>query len=269
MPYQIENRNSSFSSGHFSGLTTIPHLHTHLEMIYMAEGSSVATVDSENFLIEKGDLFLSFPNQVHYYHDRCPCSGYLIIFSHSLFQELKDLFLSNVPVSSVVKKEQLTPRIHLFLENITVKNNSGNSFDQIAAKGYLLALLGEVLPCIALKPNTSSMDSIRSILTYCSERYTEPLTLETLARNLHLSKYYISHIFTERMQISFPDFINSLRIEHACTMLEKDTNITEIAFSSGFSSVRTFNRAFSKYMHMTPREYMKQKETLPATLLVP
>lgn len=268
MPYQIEKRNSSFTSGYFSGLSAIPHLHTHLEMIYMAKGSSVATVDSDSFLIEEGDLFLSFPNQIHYYHDCCPCSGYLIIFSHSLFGELKELFLSNVPVSSVVKKEQLTPRISLLLESLTKQNNSENSFDRIAAKGYLLALLGEVLPCMTLKPNTSSMDSIRSILTYCSERYTEPLTLEILARNLHLSKYYISHIFTERMQISFPDFINNLRIEHACTMLEKDTNITEIAFSSGFSSVRTFNRAFSKYMHMTPREYMKQKETLPANFLV-
>ena len=45
--------------------------------------------------------------------------------------------------------------------------------------------------------------------------------------------------------------------QNARKMLEKGTNITEIAFSSGFASIRTFNRAFQKHLGMTPREYMK------------
>ena len=64
MLYQIKNRSVPLSTGNFTGLSTIPHIHSHLELIYMEEGSSVATVDNKDFLIEKGDLFLSFPNQI-------------------------------------------------------------------------------------------------------------------------------------------------------------------------------------------------------------
>ena len=101
-------------------------------------------------------------------------------------------------------------------------------------------------------------DSIKNVLTYCSEHYTEPLTLEILSRELHLNKYYISHIFKERMNIGFSDFVNSLRIEHACNLLEKGSNITDIAFASGFSSIRTFNRVFVQNTGMTPRDYIRQ-----------
>jgi AraC-like DNA-binding protein len=50
-----------------------------------------------------------------------------------------------------------------------------------------------------------------------------------------------------------------MRVGHACQQLEKGCNITEIAFSSGFSSISTFNRAFLKHMGTSPREYIKSK----------
>ena len=83
---------------------------------------------------------------------------------------------------------------------------------------------------------------------------------------MHLNKYYISHIFNERLNISFTDFINSLRIEHACSLLERGANITEVALSSGFSSVRTFNRVFLQTLNTTPRDYLKAKESSTSLL---
>lgn len=260
MPYQFEQRAASFTTDKFHVLTTLPHLHTHLEMIYMEKGSSVATVDYQEFRIEAGDLFLAFPNQIHFYHDCSPVEGYLFIFSHDLFNELKKLFQNNVPSSPVIKKEQLSPEILDILNKIREKNNADDYFDKIAAKGHFLGLLGEILPCMTFVPHVPSHDSFRNILTYCSEKYTEPLTLDILARDLHLNKYYISHIFKERMGISFTDFVNGQRIEHACTLLEKGSSIADVAFSSGFSSIRTFNRAFAKYMGMAPRDFLKEKE---------
>lgn len=262
MAYQFEKRSISITTDFFRGLTTLPHLHTHLEMVYMVQGSSIATVDYQDFPIETGDLFLSFPNQIHFYHDRGPTFGYLIIFSPDAFKELNEVFQKKIPTSPVLKKEILGPEIRANLDRIITKKNADSHFEKIASKGYLLALLGEILPRMTLVPKPSSHDSIKNVLAYCSEKYTEPLTLDLLARELHLNKYYISHIFKERMNISFTDFVNGLRIEHACSLLENDTNITETAFSSGFSSIRTFNRAFAKTMGMSPREYIKRQQYL-------
>lgn len=260
MLYQIENRSDPVSTGNFIGLSTIPHIHTHLELIYMEEGSSVATVDNKDYLIEKGDLFLSFPNQIHYYHDRCAVKGYLFIFSPDLFKDFKEIFQTQIPHSPIIKCQQLPLDTRSRLKKIRNKNHSESGFEKIAAKGDLLSLLADILSKMTLVNTPMVNDSIKSVLIYCSENYTEPLTLEQISKELHLNKFYISHIFNERLKISFTDFINSLRIEHACNLLERGSNITDIALSSGFSSVRTFNRVFVQNMEMTPRDYVKQKE---------
>lgn len=262
MLYQFENRDKQapLTAGHFEGLTPLPHIHPHLELIYMRSGSSMATTDNKSFLIEKGDLFLSFPNQVHFYHDCSPVEGYLIIFPPDFFQDFKKLFQTKTPDSPIIKGARLNPDTPQILEHIYQKNNTESSYDKISAKGYLLALLGEILPLMTLRNAPADEDSIKRILTYCSEHYTEPLSLDILSKELHLNKYYISHIFKERMNMGFVDFLNGLRIEHACNLLKKDENITDIALSSGFTSIRTFNRVFAQTMGMAPRDYIKATE---------
>lgn len=262
MLYQIENRKIPLATGIFNRLSPIPHIHSHLELIHLEEGSCMATVDNQNFLIEKGDLFLSFPNQIHYYHDRSAVKGYLFIFSPDVCRDLKEVFQKKTPSSPIIKSALLPPKLHDHLEIIRKQNESDSYYAKIAAKGYLLALLAELLPLMDLTGSPVNHDSIKNVLAYCSENYMKPLTLEQTAKELHLNKYYISHIFKERIRIGFVDFINSLRIEHACTLLEQGCNITEIAFSSGFSSIRTFNRVFVQNMGMAPRDYIKNKEAL-------
>ena len=260
MLYQIENKSLPFTPGYIYGLSDIPHIHTHLELVYLHQGSSIATVDNMDYLIDEGDLFLSFPNQIHYYHDQSLTRGNIFIFSPDLFPELKKLFDTQVPLSPIIKKELLPANTKEILDKVSEKNASDSSLDQVASKGYFMAFLGEVLPHMTLVKAPTTPDSMKNLLSYCSKNFTEPITLDTLSEDLHLNKYYISHIFKERMNMSLTDFVNNLRVEYACMLLKKDVNITEIAFTSGFSSVRTFNRAFLRNMGMTPRDYIKIKD---------
>ena len=260
MRYQVEKRSSAFTASPTQGLSPLPHIHSHLEIIYASTGSSITTLDNQEFLLEDGDLFLSFPNQIHFYYDQRPVDGYMVIFSPDMFRDLKEDFHNKRPTCPVIKRTQLPSDIRERLAVITVKNASDSPYDRICAKGHLLALLGELIPLMDLIPVSADHDSIRNLMNYCSENYTENLTLDSVSKELHLSKYYISHIFKERMNIGFTDFINSLRTEHACELLKKDVSITDVAFSSGFSSIRTFNRVFLENTGMTPRDYIKAKQ---------
>ena len=260
MRYQVEKRSSAFTASPTQGLSPLPHIHSHLEIIYASTGSSITTLDNQEFLLEDGDLFLSFPNQIHFYYDQSPVDGYMVIFSPDMFKDLKEDFHNKRPTSPVIKREKLPSDIRERLVLITEKNASDSPYDRICAKGHLLALLGELIPLMDLSAVSADHDSIKNLMNYCSDNYTENLTLDSVSKELHLSKYYISHIFKERMNIGFTDFINSLRTEHACELLKKDVSITDVAFSSGFSSIRTFNRVFLENMGMTPRDYIKAKQ---------
>ena len=100
-----------------------------------------------------------------------------------------------------------------------------------------------------------NISAIQSILLYCSEHYNEDISLEKIAENTHMSKYYISHIFSKEIGISMSEYINSLRIRDAETLLmQGEMSITEVAFAVGFNSLRSFNRHFFAQTGRTPRQ---------------
>ena len=86
------------------------------------------------------------------------------------------------------------------------------------------------------------------------------VALDLLEKELHISKYYISHTLSSKLHMGFNDYVNSLRISNACRLLKKsDRSITEISDLVGFNTLRTFNCAFFKQMGMTPSEYRSKK----------
>ncbi len=112
-------------------------------------------------------------------------------------------------------------------------------------------MLAEVLGQMTLLKRRHNRDSVREILLYCLENYKKLLTLEMLAKQLHLSTYHFSHVFT-------------LRVESGCRRLDKGRNVTEVAYGAGFSSIRSFNRNFERAMGVSPSRYKKAQNAAKA-----
>ena len=94
------------------------------------------------------------------------------------------------------------------------------------------------------------------VLQYISEHFTEPLTLETTARALGISRIHLSHIFSQQLKINFRQYINTLRIDRACALLRDPSyTISQIVYLCGYGNPRTFHRAFLSIHNMTPKEY--------------
>ena len=105
----------------------------------------------------------------------------------------------------------------------------------------------------------SESESLRAIVSFCTQNYNEQLSLSLLQEKLHLNKYYISHLFSGRLGLGFNDYINSLRVSEACRyLLHSDEPIARISTLVGFQTPRTFNRAFIKQMGVSPSEYRRR-----------
>ena len=262
MQYRIENKSYQYFVKEYKSLTAIPHIHTHLEMIYLKKGRSQAAVDGKWFPMEEGDLFLASPNQIHHYKQLSDVDFYLLIFADGMDSLLQEFLKGKKPANPVVPAAMLPADIQNQLFHIAEKRESEISSEKLEAKGRMLTFLATVLPLYSYtQDTTASHDSVKNILQYCAEHYTEPISLDIMAQQLHLSKFYISHVFRQRMQIGFTEFINNLRIKCACELLQKGHSITETAFSSGFTSIRTFNRVFLKEIGLSPSEYILQKNS--------
>lgn len=238
-----------------------PHLHTHIEMIYLEEGSCEVLLDNQRYGIEAGNILVVFPNQIHAYYEKTPVRGYVVMFAPEIFREFREIFQSKLPETPILQGHHLSMDVGQCLKNIKDKLKMDMALGEIVAKGQLLALLGEMFLCMNFIDKPGETEAMKRILNYCMERFAEPFTLDEMAKDLYLSKYYICHMFRERLNVNCKEFVNQLRVEAACDLLKGDTSVTETAYAVGFSSVRTFNRTFSHYMNMSPRDYKKIKKT--------
>lgn len=85
------------------------------------------------------------------------------------------------------------------------------------------------------------------------------LRLSDLQRVFPMSRSYLSLLFNRELGCSFSDYVNGLRIEESKRLLEAEpiANIQDIAERSGFHSISTFRRAFTKQTGIIPSEYRK------------
>ncbi len=87
-------------------------------------------------------------------------------------------------------------------------------------------------------------------------------TLDKLAKELETNTSYLSKIINDKKGVTFPNYINNLRIEYAVSKLENDDlfrkyNMKGIANSVGFNNADSFSRAFKSHMNMRPTFFIE------------
>ena len=82
--------------------------------------------------------------------------------------------------------------------------------------------------------------------------------LSSVADYVNTNTSYLSALFSSNLNISFNDYLNSYRIEHAKQLLDTtDMTSKAISVSTGFNSPQNFTRVFKKFEGITPGEYRK------------
>ena len=239
-------------------LTCRPHFHPDLELIWMRRGSAKARAGAHAYHIGAGDVFLTFPNQIHSFsHDSLDEDGMILIVPPSMSSEYKTLLRQNTPLSNRIPAENVPAELPDLLHRI---ESASGPYASGIRKGYWQVVLGLLLPHMTLLPTQENeSDVLRSLLNYCMEHLDDDLSLERVAAEVCVGKYYISHLFRKRLGIGFHEYVNLLRVNEAGKLLvETDLPVTEISNRVGFASPRTFNRVFRDHTAVSPREYRQK-----------
>ncbi len=242
-------------------LACAPHLHGQVELVYMRGGRSSVQVDAREYDLRAGQVSVVFPNQVHSYRSVGQEDYVICVFSADDFPEYYSVFHKKTPASPVVDCGRRGVMVSRCIGELERLERERPLHWQAMQRGWYLVLLGEIFSNMKLvEVDRSDSDSLRRILRYCTEHYVEELSLERLAAGVHLSKYTVSRIFSQRIGMSFCDYLGSLRISGACRLLETTSqSVTEIAYAVGVGSTRSFNRLFQKHMGTTPHRYRAER----------
>lgn len=235
------------------------HLHKQAEFFLLLEGEITVTVNGESYPVRKGDLLAAFPNMVHGYQSQQSNSGIMIIFNPELAGEWNyklTHFTNGLPV---VPQERIHPDIPYCMKSIA--NTPILPENLPLLKGYLLVLVSRLCACIDLVPaaRKEDFDLVHRALLYVTENFREPLSLERVAKELGVSRCYLSRMFSRKVGSGFNSYINSLRVGLAQHLLENPgLPVAEVAMECGFESLRTFNRTFQLQLGTSPRAYRSQ-----------
>jgi two-component system response regulator YesN len=84
----------------------------------------------------------------------------------------------------------------------------------------------------------------------------EEISLKKAARIAGLEKKYFSTFFHRKVGVGFKHWLTHIRIVRAMDLMKaEDYTVSEVAYSTGFKDIRSFERAFKKYTKRTPRDF--------------
>ncbi|MBK3734080.1 helix-turn-helix domain-containing protein [Azospirillum brasilense] len=100
---------------------------------------------------------------------------------------------------------------------------------------------------------------LRKALLFLGERFADPITLDELSRQAHVSPSHLSYLFRTELQTSFKGLLGRIRIHKARELLaaERRLPITEVAMSVGYGDLSHFEKSFRRLVGESPREYRR------------
>ncbi|MEO1764641.1 MAG: AraC family transcriptional regulator [Cyanobacteria bacterium J06629_18] len=103
-----------------------------------------------------------------------------------------------------------------------------------------------------------SADKLQQAIDYIQSNLAEEISLESIANELGISRYYFCRLFKKSMGISPYQYLIESRIERAKELLiQPDISITDVALKVGFYSQSHFTKYFKKVVGVTPKEFSR------------
>lgn len=257
------------------GYTNTPHhWHEDIEIIYLVEGNVKVGINNDIYHLEVGDILIIGSGEIHYFFKQREFSNRAVIqFRMSIY----DTFLSGTKDKSIIKPmfnhSKLLTRgseLHALMEKqireLIHEYSEAKGGYKLILKARLYDLAGILLRHMpkeeySVKDESrqkEKLEKLDKVFQYVEKNYQNHITLEEISKVSGFSKYYFTRFFKENTGMTFLDYLNNFRImKSEWYLMDEKESIIEVAFKSGFNSVKTFNRVFKNLKGCTPMEYRK------------
>lgn len=249
------------------------HVHSSCELLLVEQGGADYTIDNVVYHLQKNDLFIIGAMDPHY---RIITDFPFIRYGLTILPA----FLGSLPILNEYVNIYRTQKPEDFMKLKSIENdefeqirsiflNLGEETTQIQSNNsdMIYALLLQLTIILNRRLNyeklnlagNSTYQSMIDIKNYIDMNYYEELSLSELSLKFYLQPNTISRAFINCFGININNYINSVRVTKAVSMLENSSiSITDLAMQVGYTSVNTFIRQFGSKMGLSPHQYRKK-----------
>lgn len=246
-------------------------LHDHdacFEFVLLLKGEESYYVEGAEYHLQGGDVFVSFPGQLH--RNARPYQGVneLLWFILDPTAGPGFLGLSSPNAERMRRRLQALDRHLLKADRICVDlvQRCFEAFvageDPVYCVGLFAAFLSRLLAGEDRRGNRSD-GAIRRVIQYIERHLDAPIRLSELSEEAGLSLSGLKHRFREETGRTPLEYINARKIECAKDRLLSGKSVTHTALDLGFSSSDYFSVVFKKYTRLTPTEFIRASQGDP------
>ena len=225
-----------------------------IESIYkiylVTEGTGLFHTAGKVIEAKKGDVFFGFPSVPYAIESKENFKFmYISFFGERAYQLLVRMGIN----SSNCLFRNLTRVLPLWVDAIM----SNDDFADLAGEGVLVYTLSAIGSFSNQNGRITSGNAAALIKKYIDDNFSDmSLSIEKISMELSYSKKYISATFKKQMKMGISEYINTIRIQHACTLMKQNfTCVKDIAFLCGYSDPAYFSRVFKEKMGISPKSY--------------
>lgn len=243
------------------------HWHSCIEIIYVLDGRVGCRIDSEEYILEKGDVLLINSRDLHsftYFPDWG--NDIILIQIEPSFYSGKGFFQDRKisPAHQFSKRKYFREidsayaELKSIFKKIFMEIENEDHLSPLVYSSAFLELLHfycRLEGDIGLSVQRGESDRLREVIGFIADNYQSEITLADGAEAACLSTFHFSRVFKEFTGQTFTQYLRAYRIKYAChLLLTTELPVTDIAYQCGYSSLKTFYRQFKTVEGVSPGE---------------
>lgn len=242
----------------------VPHFHKNFEILLVVQGECWCEVGGESVRLYQGEAAFIVPFQIHAFHVSQGSQVRRVTLHEHLIWSLSSAMDEKKPATAGFR---LSPPVQGFflhqLEDLfgtaPVRIRRIPAEQRMMVKGCLYIVGSEFLNQAELVPLHRADAMMIDVVQYIAEHFKSDISLRDLAGEKGYNYHFLSRTFNKIFGMGFKAMLNQYRMEYAYSLLQ-DTHLSvaEIAFESGFQSIRSLDHVCRLIYGRTPSELRKE-----------
>ncbi len=255
----------------FTNSTVHLHSHNFYELLCCRNTCGVEyLVGTKRYKLEKGDILFVAPGVSHRpilpEHLTEPYERDIIWLSMEFAQLMRentpgfdqwDLPDTNLIRTAGTRWEILVDMFHAGVKEAEAKNFGW----EMIVLGNTMSLTASIWRALryqtANQMRAEAPDLLDQVIAYIEIHLSEKITLSETAKHFYVSESTISHLFRQRLGVSFYRCVTQRRLISAKEMIWKGYSMDTVAERVGFTDYSSFFRAFKQEYSISPKQYKK------------
>jgi AraC-like DNA-binding protein len=236
------------------------HWHDRIELLRVMRGSMRVICGNDSYVAREGDVVIFPPKQLHEGNTADESVEYRVMmfdvrYFYNETETCKRLLPAIFDGRAVFRTVTSDAKTVLCYDRI-FESSETDSLDTVAGVYTLLFLLCRNS---MTELHTAPKDlAVKRIIDYIEENAKEDITVDLLAEKFAYSKAYLCRKFKDVTGLSPMLYLKIYRLEAACKkIVNRETNISNIAKELGFSDANYFTRCFKAHFGVSPSQYGK------------